>query len=115
MTYNPNRLLIDDVRNEYNVGCSLGAIARNYWTGVECLRIKTWDIVYLDHDLHSYDESGREWTGYHVMCFLEENPQFLPKDIICVSSNPSGRARIEQVIEKLYGRKPNKLGAIHED
>ena len=98
------RLLIDDTRDETHVSCALHMIARNYFAGITALTcgIK-WEILYLDHDLHTYDDDSREWTGYDIMLFLENNPQFLPKKIICVSSNPPGRARIEQVIEKLYG------------
>lgn len=102
--FRASRLLIDDCRDETNVGCELDIIARNYWTGIEALKLRVWDILYLDHDLNSFDSSGSvEYTGYSVMCFLEEHPIHLPKKIICVSSNPAGRARIEMVIKKLYG------------
>ena len=99
----PTRLMIDDMRDETHVNCELDVIARNYWTGIEQLKLRQWDVLFLDHDLSSFMQAGpKEWTGYDVMCYLEENPQHLPKKIICISSNPAGRARIEQVIEKLY-------------
>lgn len=96
-------LLIDDVRDESHTNCELHTIARNYFSGIAALTsgIK-WDTLFLDHDLSTFDDDGKEWTGYDIMCFLEINPQFLPNKIVCVSSNPSGRARIEQVIKKLY-------------
>lgn len=99
----PSRLMIDDTRDETNVGCELDLIARNYWTGIEALKSRVWDILYLDHDLSSFMQGGaKEKTGYHVMCFLEENKQYLPKKIICISANPVGRKNIEDVIERLY-------------
>ena len=39
------------------------------------------------------------------MCWLEENPKYLPGEIKCVSANPVGVKRIEQVIDKLYSDK----------
>ncbi len=100
----PSRLLIDDTRSETSpeVNCELDVIARNYWTGIHCLVVKKWDVVYLDHDLHSFDANGKEWTGYDIMTFLEENVIHIPNKIICVSSNPVGRARIQNLIKKLY-------------
>ena len=43
-------------------------------------------------------------TGYDVLCFLEEFVEHLPGDIIIVSDNASGLARMRPVIRKLYGR-----------
>ena len=100
----PTRLMIDDMRDETHVKCELDVIARNYWTGIEALKLRVWDILFLDHDLSSFMQGGaKEKTGYNIMCFLEEHPEHLPKKIICISSNPAGRERIEQVIMKLYG------------
>jgi hypothetical protein len=78
-------------------------ICRNYSDGIKALQEGGWDCLYLDHDLKSFDVDGREKTGYDVMVFLEQNLELLPKRIVCVSANPSGRKRIEQVIQKLYG------------
>jgi hypothetical protein len=78
-------------------------ICRSFHGGMEALKEGNWDCLYLDHDLHSYDADGRERTGTDVMNFLEQNPQFLPKRIICVSANPVGRKRIETIIQKIYG------------
>jgi hypothetical protein len=92
-------LLIDDVRNIER--CS--RIARTYFEGIILLQLCKWDELLLDHDLGPcsvYKE--REYTGYDIMCWLEEFPEYLPKKISCVSANPVGRRRIEQVIQKLY-------------
>jgi hypothetical protein len=98
------KVMIDDTRDETHVGCALDLIARNYFSGLEVLKSFQISTLYLDHDLHSYSECGtKEFTGYDLICYLESNPDRLPEKIICVSSNPVGRARIEQVIKKLYG------------
>lgn len=90
---------IDDTRelSEANV------LARNYKEGIKQLELNgPWDLLLLDHDLASFDENGKENTGYDIVCWLEENKQYLPKKIECVSANPVGRARITLVINALY-------------
>lgn len=92
-------LLIDDARE-------LGTTktARDYFEGIRLLKEEgPWDILYLDHDLACFRD-GKEYTGYSVICWLEENPQYLPGEICCVSSNPVGRNRIIEVAKKLYER-----------
>lgn len=91
-------LLIDDIRN-----LPATKVARDYFSGIEALENAEWDILLLDHDLACYDEDGKEWTGYDVMCWLEAHPEHLPKqEIRIVSSNPVGRNRMQTVIDKLY-------------
>ena len=98
-------LLIDDTRMEDapNILRHVDLIARTYWTGRDALvKMGPWDLLLLDHDLHSYDDQGVEWTGYSIMCFLEEFPELKPGKIEIVSSNPVGRKRMQVVIDKLY-------------
>lgn len=83
-------LLIDDMRTVPNA-----VIARDFKTGLQMLEDQSWDVLLIDHDL------GEEKTGYDIMCWLEEHPEKVPKRIICVSSNPVGRKRIEQIIRKI--------------
>ena len=78
-------------------------IARTFDDGIKALKQEgPFDILYLDHDLGDPDPNK---TGYGVMNFLEANPELLPKKIICISSNPPGKQRIQMVIDKLYGDK----------
>lgn len=99
-------LLIDDTREETapNIMRKIDLIARTYWTGIDSLvKMGPWDLLLLDHDLSSFDSvNGKEYTGYDIMCFLEANPEYLPKEIKIVSSNPVGRKRMQLVIDKLY-------------
>ena len=91
-------LLIDDMRN-----IDVTRVARTFDEGIEALKEGGWDTLFLDHDLASYDSEGKEKTGYDVMCWLEANPEHLPKSIKIVSSNPVGRRNMQVVIDKLYG------------
>lgn len=99
-------LAIDDCRE---LGCA-HVLCRTYSDGEKALRLMgPWDVLYLDHDLGSMGiertETGKELTGYSIMEFLENNPQYLPKKIVVVSDNPVGRKKIEVVIERLCKNK----------
>lgn len=92
-------LAIDDSRDMTQAS----VVARNYEEGIRQLQANgPWDVLLLDHDLASFDTDGKEKTGYDIMCWLEDNRQFLPKKIECVSANPVGRARITLVANALY-------------
>ena len=100
-------LLIDDVRTiqyiENDYGIKVQYVARTFAEGIAMLKNHgPFDILLLDHDLASYDENGTELTGYSIMLFLEENPEFTPKDIVFVTSNPVGRAKMQVVADKLF-------------
>lgn len=91
-------LLIDDMRN-----IETTRVARTYDDGIAALQERQWDVLYLDHDLGDFSgPNGSERNGYHVVCWLEANPQFLPKQIVVVSSNPVGRSNIAAVLGKFY-------------
>ena len=95
------RLLIDDTRT--NIAADI--IARTFEDGIKALKENKIDVLYLDHDLgfnHYSNNYSDEKTGYDIMCWLEQNQQYLPTTIVCVSANPVGAKRINQVIEKLY-------------
>jgi hypothetical protein len=87
-------LLIDDERN-----LEADRIERTFDGGIAALSEQHWEVLYLDHDLGDPDPRK---TGYGIMCWLECNPQYLPGEIVVVSSNPSGRQYMELVIRKLY-------------
>ena len=104
-------ILIDDLRT-----IDADVVCRTFEQGIEALRTQgPFGILYLDHDLGQLDDDGNDLTsfidghpyranGYGVMCFLENNPQFLPIEIRIVSSNPVGRRKMQAVIDKLYLR-----------
>jgi hypothetical protein len=98
-------LLIDDMRSENHlrdVGMVImpTMVARTYEDAIYALtKLGPFDLVYLDHDLGDDD---MDKTGYSIMCFLEENTQYLPGQIEIVSSNPVGRKNMKVVIDRLY-------------
>ncbi len=74
--------------------------------------------ISMDHDLGHWDDSGKEVTGYDLLCWLEElitsinstrtilgqpTPK-IPFAIKVHSSNPVGKQRMEAVINKLYAK-----------
>lgn len=87
-------LLIDDVR-DLKVATK---VARTFESGLEALKEGGWDELYIDHDLGTTDPQK---TGYDLMCWLEQNPSFVPKKIRCISANAVGAARIQYLINKL--------------
>jgi len=99
------RILIDDERTQTPTGVVPDLIVKNYDAAIDILMAFDelgWlsdDDLYLDHDL------GGNETGYDLMCWIEKQGVISnPKRIICVSDNAPGRAKIEQVIIKLYGK-----------
>jgi len=89
------KLLIDDMRNIQDA-----RVARTYADGIAALKNEgPWDTLYLDHDL---GEEIPSHTGYGIMCWLEANPEYLPGEIILVTSNPVGRSKMQVVINRLY-------------
>lgn len=102
-------LLIDDIRNTDYIKVAYGIevthIARNFAAGINALKFEgPFDLLLLDHDLASFDEEGNELTGNTIMLFLEEHPEYLPKDIILVTANPVGRVNMQRIVNKLYNK-----------
>lgn len=58
----------------------------------------------LDHDLGEYSWTG---TGYDVLLFLEENPEFAPPNINIHSANPAVWKKMDQAIKSIHARKEN--------
>lgn len=101
-----NVLLIDDEKTpEYiykTYGIEINEWAKTYYTALRYLRREKWDLVLLDHDLGQFVNKV-EITGYDILLWLENNKEFLPKRIDCISWNLAGRQRIEQKVRELYG------------
>jgi hypothetical protein len=97
------QILIDDIRDFHIVD----RIARTYADGIQALEHEgPWDVLWLDHDL-GRDPSpalDRYWNGHDVLVWIEEHKEFMPRAVVCVSGNPSGRERIERGIQRMYGR-----------
>lgn len=99
-------LLVDDSRDvDYvNKGWNVQItdVARTFAEGINALKDGPIDTLLLDHDLACFDDEGNELTGYKVMLFLEEHPEYRPSRVLLVTSNPVGRAKMQTVIDKIY-------------
>lgn len=101
-------LLIDDLRDvdfvnkTWNV--QVTDVARTFAEGINAIKAGNVDILLLDHDLGCYDEEGSELTGYKIIVFIESHPEYRPNQIVLVTSNPVGRAKMQVVIDKIYGK-----------
>jgi hypothetical protein len=102
-------LLIDDVRtasfikSTYNIDVT--TVAKSFAEGISELKANgPWDLLLLDHDLSSYNEEGDELTGTHIMAFLEDNPELLPKDLKLVTANPVGGRRMQDIWNRIKGK-----------
>lgn len=115
-------LLIDDLRD-----LKADVIARNPIEGIKQLTYcGPWDTLLLDHDMATYDDNGREITGYDVLLWIEERlhslssgehekdviklaiDMYIPKEIKLVTDNASAREKMLLAIEAIY-RKANQL------
>ena len=88
-------LLIDDCRE-----MQADIFARNAQAAKDVLeafkgRI---DMAIWDHDLDSFDETGREITGYDVMVWAIDR-DVMPDSVFLVTSNPVGRDRMGAALE----------------
>jgi CheY-like chemotaxis protein len=79
-------LMIDDQR-DYNADRT----ARTYEDGIIALQEENWDVLMLDHDLDNPDPAK---TGYQICNWLQQNPQWQPREIQLITSNPVGRDRM---------------------
>jgi hypothetical protein len=126
------KLWLDDVRKPWEHGAIGFEWAKTYEQAVDLLLTRQVTFASLDHDLsegaamgyfYHCRQCGERWqrrptscpkckggglvthekTGYDVVCFLEENPHLWPAEGVVVHSmNPSGRARMQQVIDRYY-------------
>jgi hypothetical protein len=68
------------------------------------------EILSLDHDLGLIDPITKaERTGYDVLLWLEENPQYMPNSILIHSANPVARRRMHLAIDAIERRIENAL------
>lgn len=120
----PMKLWLDDVREPWKFGCLNWAWAKTYEEAIDMFLTGEVEEASLDHDLglpscqdclkaaKTEKEYGDvlqfgcphgEKTGYDVVCWLEQHPEYWPKVKVKVhSANPSGANRMRQVINRWY-------------
>jgi hypothetical protein len=63
-------------------------------------------MLSLDHDLgYLNPDTLEEETGYDVLCWLEQNVQAMPENIVLHTANPVGRRRMQIVLDAIERRK----------
>lgn len=109
------KLWLDDIRAPHEHGCLGWAWAKTAAKAITYLRTGEVTEASLDHDLTDEQmvkggffgqvhEDGHK-SGYDVVCWLEQHPEFWPINGVKVhSANPSGAARMRQVINRHYRR-----------
>jgi hypothetical protein len=106
------KLWLDDIRNPRDHGRADWFWAKTAAKAIATFRTGEVEQASLDHDLTEEQmvrggylgevyEDGQK-SGYDVVCWLEEHPEFYPKGGVTVhSANPAGRQRMEQVLRKI--------------
>lgn len=105
-------LWLDDVREPWAHGYVGATWAQSAAGAIDLLQSQRPDFASLDHDLadehypwNCKDIETCKGTGYDVVCWLEQNPEFWPPQGVAVHSmNPAGKQRMDAVIERHYGR-----------
>lgn len=104
-------LWLDDIREPWKHGYINADWVKTAAEAIAALQTMKYDFASLDHDL---SEEHYPWacdditrtigTGYDVICWLENNPEFWPPRGVRVhSANPVGRERMQVVVERHYG------------
>lgn len=107
------KLWLDDIREPWKFGCLGWTWAKTAAEAIAHLRSGLVEEASLDHDLTSEQmiqggfvgkvyEDGQK-SGYDVVCWLEQHPEFWPpKGVRVHSANPAGAARMRKVIRRWY-------------
>lgn len=85
-------------------------LCRTAQSGIHALKtMGPFDALFLDHDLCALkaqqDDRGHELTGYSVLLFLEEFPEFMPDEIHLLTSNGSGRDKMVLALNHMMDRR----------
>lgn len=101
-------LWLDDIRPPWKHGFLGAHWAKTYDEAIEALKTGNVEFASLDHDLSEMATMGMaapdELTGYSVICWMEEHGVWPVEGVRVHSMNPSGKARMLQVIQRVYGR-----------
>lgn len=98
------RLFVDDERNPPTD--QHWDVARSYHEAIDMLNQHQYDVVSLDHDIASYDITGREYTGSDILTTLVEWKVFqdvhAPQFVYVHSANPSAYKSMKLAIDKYF-------------
>ncbi len=102
-------LWLDDVRPPWKFGYLGAEWVKTADEAIVLLRTGQVTRASLDHDLSVEATMGKvkpgEKTGYDVVLWLEEHPEFFPRDGVLVhSANPVGKQRMLAGLEAIKRR-----------
>lgn len=85
-------------------------LCRTAEAGIKAIQtMGPFDAIFLDHDLCAlktqHDDRGIELTGYSVILFLEEHPEFMPQEIHLLTNNGSGRDKMVLALDHMMDRR----------
>jgi hypothetical protein len=99
-------LYVDDIRNipaSYQNDNEVWDLARNYDQAIKMLQITDYDMLSLDHDIASWNDDGREMTGYDITLWLAQRKidgLYTPPEIFVHSANPVGVRNMNAVLDR---------------
>ena len=99
-------LYVDDIR-DLPVCYEGWDIARTYEEAIVLLTAHKYDRVSLDHDIASWDDTGREMTGYDIALWLADRKfhgEYVPPHLCVHSANPVGVKNIQGVIDRYLSK-----------
>jgi hypothetical protein len=82
------------------IGCDV-FITQDIEKCIEKLKQDKVDYLFLDHDLNGNSfvaSGGEEKTGYDVAKWLNENPEYMPHNVILHSLNSVGRKNMKNLL-----------------
>lgn len=112
-------LWLDDIRPPHQHGHISADWVKTVDAAIAALKTGRYDRASLDHDLSEAATMGcappNEKTGYHVVLWLEANPEYWPEGGVCVHSmNPVGATRMRKIIHAHYGRRFDSMKRCEE-
>lgn len=102
-------LWLDDIREPWKHGYGGSTWVKTADEAITALKTGRFTFASLDHDLSVEATMGTpapdERTGYTVILFLEEFPEYWPVDGVRVHSlKTSGKLKMQAAIHRYYGR-----------
>ncbi len=110
-------LWLDDIRPPWKYGYVGAEWVKTADECIAALKTGKYDFASLDHDLSEAQSMGHrtpeDRTGYTVVCWLRDNPEYFPEEGIKVHSlYPKGSRLMREIIHDHYGRRFDSLVLI---
>ena len=100
-------MFLDDIREPWRVGLIGWTCVRTVEAAIAALKTGKVTQASLDHDMTIEQTLGlddRKPTGYDVVLWMEANNVWPPGGTAVHSLNPTGKAKMERIIDRAYRR-----------